>query len=212
MLFAAIQSTALEGVEHLINAALKYDPASARDLAALEGQIILVESSMPPLSIALEPTVNGIMLHSNWQDSASITINGTLVAIASMAVNSADTKSLSGTGVNISGDLETLRKLNIIMANLEIDWEAALAELIGDVAAHIFCSNIRNSAEFRASTAQRAKKTLVDVAQSRWQLTPNRADFEQFTQQVRSITTDTDRLTARVARLRKLLPTGGLNL
>jgi ubiquinone biosynthesis protein UbiJ len=74
VLFAALQSTALEGVEKLINAALKYDPASARDLAALEGQIILVESSMPLLSIALEPTVNGIMLHSNWQDSASITI------------------------------------------------------------------------------------------------------------------------------------------
>ena len=75
MLFAALKSTALEGVEYLINAALKYDPASARDLSALEGQIVLVESSMPPLSIALEPTVNGIMLHSNWQDSASIIIN-----------------------------------------------------------------------------------------------------------------------------------------
>ena len=212
MLFAALKSTALEGVEHLINAALKYDPASARDLSALEGQIILVESSMPPLSIALEPTVNGIMLHSNWQDSASITINGTLVAIASMAVNSADTKSLSGTGVNISGDLETLRKLNIILANLEIDWEAALAELIGDVAAHIFCSNIRNSAEFRAKAAQRVTAKVVDVAQNQWQLTPDRGDFEQLTQQVRSIATDTDRLAARIERLRKLLPSGGLSL
>ena len=212
MLFAALQSTALEGVEHLINAALKYDPASARDLAALEGQIILVESSMPPLSIALEPTVNGIMLHSNWQDSASITINGTLVAIASMAINSANTKSLSGTGVNISGDLETLRKLNIIMANLEIDWESALAELIGDVAAHIFCSNIRNSAEFRAKAAQRVTAKVVDVAQNQWQLTPDRGGFEQLTQQVRSIATDTDRLAARIERLRKLLPSGGPSL
>ena len=125
MLFAALQSTALEGVENLINAALKYDPASARDLAALDGQIILVDSTMPPLSIAMEATANGIMLHSNWKDSASITISGTLVSIASMAVNSADTMSLSGTGVNVSGDLETLRKLNTIMANLDIDWEAA---------------------------------------------------------------------------------------
>jgi ubiquinone biosynthesis protein UbiJ len=129
-----------------------------------------------------------------------------------MAVNSADTKSLSGTGVNISGDLETLRKLNIIMANLEIDWEAALAELIGDVAAHIFCSNIRNSAEFRAKAAQRVTATVVDVAQNQWQLTPDRGDFEQLTQQVRSIATDTDRLAARIERLRKLLPSGGPSL
>ncbi|MDG2501811.1 MAG: hypothetical protein P8M77_05400 [Porticoccaceae bacterium] len=211
MLFTALQSTALEGVEQLINGALKYDPASSRGLAALQGQIILLDSSMPPLSIALEPTADGILLHNNWQDNASITIEGTLVSIASMALNSSDTKSLSGTGVNVSGDLETLRQLNIIMANLDIDWEAALAELFGDVAAHIFCSTIRNSAEFRASTAQRAKTTLVDVAQNQWQLTPDRAEFEQFVQQVRSITTDTDRLAARVERLRKLLPTRGLS-
>lgn len=211
MLFTVLQSTALEGVEQLINGALKYDPASSRGLAALQGQIILLDSSMPPLSIALEPTADGILLHNNWQDSASITIEGTLVSIASMALNSNDTKSLSGTGVNVSGDLETLRQLNIIMANLDIDWEAALAELFGDVAAHIFCSTIRNSAEFRASTAQRAKTTLVDVAQNQWQLTPDRAEFEQFVQQVRSITTDTDRLAARVERLRKLLPTRGLS-
>ena len=127
MLFAALQSSAFEGIEHLINSALRYDPASARDLAALEGQIILVKSSMPPLSLALEPNANGIMVHSDWQDSANITIEGTLVSIASMAVNSGETKSLSGTGVNVSGDLETLRTLNIIMANLDIDWGAALA-------------------------------------------------------------------------------------
>ena len=209
MLFAALQSTALEGVENLINAALKYDPASARDLAALDGQIILVDSTMPPLCIAMEATANGIMLHSNWKDSASITISGTLVSIASMAVNSADTMSLSGTGVNVSGDLETLRKLNTIMANLDIDWEAALSELLGDVAAHIICSNIRNSAGFRANAAERAKTKLVDAAQNQWQLTPSRNDYKEFIQQVRSIATDTDRLAARVERLRK---TGGLSL
>lgn len=212
MLFAALQSSAFEGIEHLINSALRYDPASARDLAALEGQIILVKSSMPPLSLALEPNANGIMVHSDWQDSANITIEGTLVSIASMAVNSGETKSLSGTGVNVSGDLETLRTLNIIMANLDIDWEAALAELIGDVAAHIVCANIRNSGEFRANTGKRAKTALVDAAQNQWQLTPGRADFEQLIQQVRGIATDTDRLGARVDRLRKLIAAGAPNL
>lgn len=212
MLFSALQSTAFEGVEHLINAALKYDPASARDLAALDGQIILVKSSMPPLAIALELTANRVMVHSNWQDSANIIIDGTLVSIASMAVNSGETMSLSGTGINVSGDLETLRKLNIIMANLDIDWEAALAELIGDVAAHIVCSSIRNSAEFRANTQQRTKAALVDVAQHQWQLTPVRTDFEQLAQQIRSVATDTDRLAARIERLRKLIPMGAPSL
>ncbi len=61
MLFAALQSTALEGVENLINAALKYDPASARDLAALDGQIILVDSTMPPLFASISDITDIIM-------------------------------------------------------------------------------------------------------------------------------------------------------
>mgnify|MGYP000489118487 FL=1 len=65
MIFAALQSAALEGAEKIINAALVHDPASAERLRALQGKVLLVDSSMPPLRIAVEPSATGIMLHSN---------------------------------------------------------------------------------------------------------------------------------------------------
>ena len=85
MLFATLQSGALEAVEKLINRALQYDPATLRDIAELNGKLVLIDSTLPVLRIALETTDNGIMLHSNWQDDADATVSGSLVSMLAMA-------------------------------------------------------------------------------------------------------------------------------
>jgi len=202
VIFAALQSAALEGAEKIINAALVHDPASAERLRALQGKVLLVDSSMPPLRIAVEPSVTGIMLHSNWQDSAEVTVSGTLVSLAAMAINADKMVSFSGTGVNVSGNLEVLRQLNHIMAELDIDWEAALAELIGDVPAHLLGETIRNSAEFRSNALNRAQSALAEVSQEELRLTPSKNEYQSFVQSVRHLSADVDRLAARANKLR----------
>ena len=204
MFFAALQSTALEGVEKIINAALSHDPASAKRLSALKGKILLIDSPMPPLRLAVEPGAKGIMLHNNWQDDADVTVSGTLVSLAGMAINSGDMVSFSGTGVNVTGNLEILRQLNLIMAGLDIDWEAALAELVGDVPAHIFSDAARKTANVSADTLQRAKSAVVEVSQEELRLSPSKNEFDEFVLSVRHLATDTERLSARVNRLHSL--------
>ena len=201
MIFAALQSAALEGAEKIINAALVHDPASAERLRALEGKVMLVDSSMPPLRIAVEPSATGLMLHSNWQDDADVTVTGTLVSLTAMAINAGEMVSLSGTGVNVSGNLEVLRQLNHIMAELDIDWEAALAELIGDVPAHLLGETIRNSDEFRSHALKRAQTALAEVSQEELRLAPSANEYQGFVQSVRHLSTDVDRLVARANKL-----------
>lgn len=205
MIFGALQAAALEGVENIINVALNHDPASAQGLASMAGKIMLIDSSMPAMRVAVEPTAKGILLHHNWQDEADITISGSLVSIAVMGINSGDMVSFSGTGVNVTGNLEMLRQLNHIMAGLDIDWEAALAELVGDIPAHVLAESIRNSADFYANAADRAKSALVEVSQEELQLTPSKNEYEDFVQSVRHLATDVDRLAARANKLRLLI-------
>ena len=211
MIFAALQSAALEAVAKIINAALPHDPASAKRLAALEGKMLLVDSSIPPLQISIEPSATGIMLHNKWQDEADVTVNGTLVSLAGMAINSGEMVSFSGTGVNVSGNLEVLRQRNHIMAGLDIDWEAALAELIGDVPAHLLAESIRNSAEFRSGAFKRAQSALVEVSQEELQLTPSKNEYDAFVQSVRHLSTDVDRLAARANKIRLMSQEGKAN-
>ena len=205
MIFAALHSAALEGVERIINAALIHDPSSAQKLASMAGRVVLIDSTMPALNIALELTPSGVMLHHNWQDKADICISGSLVSIAAMAIQSEETVSLSGTGVNVSGNLDMLRQLNHIMADLDIDWEAALAQLIGDVPAHMVAGSVRQSASFRADAFKRAQSAVVEVSQEELRLTPSQNEYQQFAQSVRHLATDIDRLVARANRVRLMV-------
>jgi len=213
-MLSLFKRTALEGAETLINAALTKDPASKQALIKLEGQVLLVESTLPPLTIAIEPTATGIQLHDNWDGNVTVTINGTLIAMAAIAVNAKESISFSGTGVNVSGNLDTLHQLNKIMGDVDIDWEGALAEIIGDIPAHLIAKGIRNSAVIRKDIVTRASSGLVEVAQEEFNLTPSKNEFEAMIPDIRQLSADADRLAARVRQLyQKITPSdpGALN-
>lgn len=206
-MLSLFKRTALEGAETLINAALTKDPASKQALTKLEGQVLLVESTLPPLTIAIEPTATGIQLHDNWDGNVAVTINGTLIAMAAIAVNAKESISFSGTGVNVSGNLDTLHQLNKIMGDVDIDWEGALAEIIGDIPAHLIAKGIRNSEVIRKDIVTRASSGLVEVAQEEFNLTPSKNEFEAMIPDIRQLSADADRLAARVRRLyQKITP------
>ena len=213
-MLSLFKRTALEGAETLINAALTKDPASKQALTKLEGQVLLVESTLPPLTIAIEPTATGIQLHDNWDGNVAVTINGTLISMAAIAVNAKESISFSGTGVNVSGNLDTLHQLNKIMGDVDVDWEGALAEIIGDIPAHLIAKGIRNSAVIRKDIVTRASSGLVEVAQEEFNLTPSKNEFEAMIPDIRQLSADADRLAARVRRLyQKITPSdpGALN-
>ena len=204
-MLSLLRKTALGGAEALVDTALAHDPTSASALAVLEGQVLLIESTLPPITIAVEPTSSGVKLHDRWDDEASVSVTGTLVAMAGVALNANESVSFSGTGIRVSGNLDTLNQLNKIMGNLDIDWEAALAEIIGDIPAHLLAQSIRSSAVFRADTVKRASTGLVEVAQEEFNLTPSKNEFETIAPEIRKLSSDVDRLAARLKRLQQTL-------
>ena len=201
MIFAALQTTAISGLETAINAALKYDPGTQRDLSELEGQVLLVNCSMPTLVIAIEIGQQNIVLHSHWNGEAAVTIQGSMMALAKMAATATDASSIAGSDVQLSGNLETLHRLQKILSKLNIDWEGALADVIGDVPSHIIGSAVRKSATVSAESLHRASSALVEVAQEEFNIIPSHNSFRQFQRDVRQIATDTDRIMARLSAL-----------
>ena len=205
MFFSALQSGAFEAAESLINGALKYDPATLRKMGELEGKVLLIESTMPPLKLAMETNDQGIMLHSNWQDKADTTVSGSLISIAGLAVNSASQASFSGSGVNVSGDLDLLLKINNLMAELNVDWEAILASVIGDIPAHLMADKLRKSAAMAKDVGQRAKSAAAEVAKEELRVTPTSPEFKGFSQQVRELSSGVERAAARINKSRQIL-------
>ncbi|MGB2533047.1 MAG: ubiquinone biosynthesis accessory factor UbiJ [Porticoccaceae bacterium] len=203
MIFSTLQAGALSGLELAINSALKYDPATLRELSTLEGQVLLLDCTSPAMRIAVQISQQQITLYSGWEDEAAITLQGSLIALAKMAANASDTSSFAGTGVQLSGNLETLHKLHKILSQLDIDWEGALADIIGDIPAYMIGSALRKSADIAKQNKQRVTSALTEVAQEELQIVPSRNGFEQFKKEVREMASDTDRLMARTNLLRQ---------
>lgn len=124
-----------------------------------------------------------------------------MIAMAKMAANASDTSSFAGSGVQLSGNLETLHKLHKILSQLNIDWDGALADLVGDVPAHIIGSAVRKSKQIHKQTLQRATSALSEVAKEELEIIPSQNAFVQFKQEVRQMASDTDRLMARISAL-----------
>jgi ubiquinone biosynthesis protein UbiJ len=201
VIFDVLNTTAISGLETAINTALKYDPGTVRDLSELEGQVLLIDCSMPSMRIAIETSQQKIILHNNWDGEAAVTIQGTMISLAKMAANASDTSSFANSGVQLSGNLETLHKLHKILSKLNIDWEGGLADLVGDVPAHIIGSAMRQSAKVSRESLQRASSALVEIAQEEFEIIPSKNNFKHFKQDVRQMAADTDRIMARLAAL-----------
>ncbi len=88
-----------------------------------------------------------------------------------------------------------------MLSQLNIDWEGALADIIGDVPAHMVGSALRKSADIAQQNKQRVTTALTEVAQEELQIVPSRNGFEQFKKEVRGMASDTDRLMAKVSLL-----------
>jgi ubiquinone biosynthesis protein UbiJ len=205
VIFNAMQASAFEAAEKIINTALEYDPATQRHIAELEGKLLLIKSNLPPLKVAIEATSSGIMLHSNWQDSADTTVSGSLVAMLSLAANNDEQISFAGTGISVNGDLDFLIQINKLMRNIDVDWEAALASIIGDIPAHILADTVRSSASKARDASRRAKSAAAEIAQEELRATPSAAEYTDFTQRVRHLSTEVERAAARINKSRQII-------
>jgi ubiquinone biosynthesis protein UbiJ len=205
VIFNAMQASAFEAAEKIINAALEYDPATQRQIAALEGKLLLIESNLPPLKLAIEATSSGIMLHSNWQDSADTTVSGSLIAMLSLAASSDQHISFAGTGISVTGDLGFLIEINKLMRNLDVDWEGALAAIIGDIPAHLLAKQLRSSSKTAADMGRRAKSAAAEIAQEELRATPSESEYDEFSQRVRHLSTEVERAAARMNKSRRII-------
>lgn len=208
MLLEAVHSGAVGAIEKMLNAALAYDPVSRDRLAGLDGKVILLKSDFPPLSIAVEPRVDQILLHAHWQDEADLNLSGSLPALVALIATGQGRSSLSGTGVRATGDMELLTHCNKVAQNLDVDWEAMLARLVGDVPAHLLGEAIRKAIAVQKETDARARSALGELAQEELRLNPTTTEFGEFCAAVRKLSADTDRLAVRVQQLASRLQDG----
>jgi ubiquinone biosynthesis protein UbiJ len=201
----AVQTSALMAVETAINKALEYDPATQKAIGTLAGKVLAVECSLPPLTLYVIHSEQDISLMGLYEGEADTTLRGTALSLAALAVDGKDRVSFFDTGVEVRGDHYLLRQIKKILKNLDVDWEAALSQLIGDVPAHLIGESLRTSNQWKKDATERASAAAAEFSQEEARLTPSRNEADQFNSEVKHLANDVDRLAARMNKLKVTL-------
>ena|GEM_PF-14027 len=201
----AVKTSALMAVEVAINKSLEYDPATQNALGELAGKVLAIECTLPSLIFYVVHSETDISLMGQYEGEPDTTLRGSALSLSSLATDGQDRVSFFDTGVEVRGDHDLLRQIKKVLKNLDIDWEAALSQLIGDVPAHLVGEALRTSAKWQKDVAQRASSAAAEFSQEEVRLTPSQNEAGQFNKEVKHLANDVDRLTARMNKLMVML-------
>src|SRR5690606_1785430 len=109
--------------------------------------------------------------------------------------------SLADSSVEVYGGTGLLQELQRILHNLDIDWEDAVSEVVGDLAAHRGATSLRSLGGWVRGRKSSFERLLGEYLSEELNTTPARAALEHFYGQVDQVRLGTDRLAARLDAL-----------
>ncbi|WP_041522260.1 ubiquinone biosynthesis accessory factor UbiJ [Gilvimarinus agarilyticus] len=189
----------LTALEKAAAKALEYDPGTRAQLAKLAGQTLLLDCTQPAQKIYLQFTASGIALSGHYEGELAATLSGSGTDIAKLLF--ADQHSLYGSGVSISGNAGVLAQLQGLMGQLDIDWELALADIIGTLPAHALAQSVRGAGRWGRERAQSAERLIREYLAEESGAVLGRSEFATFVADIDDTRFAVDRLGARIARL-----------
>lgn len=198
-----LEQAGLAAAEQLINATLRLDPATLRRMTELEGSSLRVECLRPHVSLCIIPGHDGLQLMGGSAGTADVTVTGSAAALLRLAREPGNRSALFSPEISVSGDTELAQAVSAIFEDLEIDWEALVARYTGDVAAHELGRVARQFLGLVRNTVDTLRLDVGEFLQEESRALPGRAEQELFFSAVDQLRADTERLEARIMRLRK---------
>jgi len=201
-----ISTLALNGAAAAVNHALDFDPASRADLAQLAGRTLAVQCTFPAMDLGISFDDSGtLVLTAGLPEGAETRLRGSGVALARLAVDNQGGVTLAGSGVEMAGSQSLLQDMRTVLGRLDIDWEAALANLLGDIPAHLIAEATRAALRWQRQATSRALSGGGEYLREEARVLLSRAEMAPWADQVARLAEDSDRLMARTARLQQRL-------
>ena len=213
-------TTAALILEKAINQALKYDPASRKKLSRFAGKIIQISflssntnqsrfSFLSEFSLFIsarqneDENNNAIEIHTFYEGKPDATLSGSLQDFAQLAAQS--THFFSNTGIHVSGNSGLLSEFQDFIKELDIDWEAPITQIFGNIVGHGIAQTLRSTFSFANQQRQSFERYAADFLSEELQLIPHKLELENFYSDVDDLRMHASRLEAKIQLLQKKL-------
>ena len=196
-----LHTAAIAALEFSVNQALKLDPATALKLTSLDNHVFHLHCTSPELSFYLIPGRGEIRLCGFFDGEADTTLTGSANAFAKLATSPDPANALINGELSLHGDSHALIQLQQIGKQLDLDWEAPLAQLFGDVVGHQLGRGLRNGFSFARQAFASFKRQVDDYIVEESDLVAPRWQVERFYSEVDQLSLRAERLEARLQKL-----------
>lgn len=200
-----LKTGAIAALETIVNGALKLDRASSQQLAALSGQVFHLECTGPELDLFLILHTDRVHLAGHWEGDVTAGLSGSADDYTELLTSRDPGATLINGAMTVRGDSKALLRLRDIAANLDIDWEAPLANVFGDVIGHQLGRSLRFGHRLLRDAANSLRRQVHDYVQDESDWFAPRWEVEQFQTEVTEVAQRSEQLAERIARLQQQL-------
>jgi len=198
----ALLSAALAGAEQALNQAIALAPHSHQELDAVSGTLLGIEITSLDLTVYIEMvTDTEVRLMAHCERDTDTFVRGTLEDFAALATSYDPAATLINSGIELEGSSASLITLQQVIARMEIDWEAPLVELLGDVVGHQIAEGLRRFFRWGEGARTSLKRQVSEYLLEEGRLTPPKAELEHFYDAVQSVAMRTERAQSQVEKL-----------
>ena len=198
-----INATLLTLAETSLNKVLRLNPETVDQLSQLNSKVIAIQLTSPAATLSLQPSSEGIQIDQFERDDADVTLCGSGSDFFRLLTAADSSDAMFGKSITVSGDSGLATRFSKILIDAALDWEAILAQLLGDLPAHEVARYLRWKAQLYLNTGNSLMLNLEEYLKEELRILPSVPEVSQFSSEVDQIRQDTERLSARIARLQE---------
>jgi len=188
--------------ELALNAALAHDPESQSKLIQFDQRCIAIDISDMDKVIHVQFIQDKLALSLDADSEADLTITGKAFTLAKLG---SDPDSLFSADIDIHGDVQFAKQLRDLLDGFDFDWEAQLARFTGDTLAYPIAHGVRQFGRWAKDSHQSMQLNIAEYLKEEALILPDESQVNVFLSDVDTIRADTERLEARIARLKKTM-------
>lgn len=194
----------LRALSLLINQALSLDNQSQQRLQVLSEQYLRLECTKPAIDALVAIDSQGkIQLSEADETPVNAHLRGPLSSFMRIFADDDKASAMINSGLQLKGNSQLLLELAEILQSIDLDWEYHLAQIIGDLPAHLLGRISRQSTQWLSQTRPIFMRHLQEFVLEEAQLSPRRDELEQFIEQVQQLQLRSERLEAKIKRLQQ---------
>jgi ubiquinone biosynthesis protein UbiJ len=200
--FASVQNSVLAAIEVGGNRLLAFDEQALGTCQELQGHCIAIDIIDLDFQLYCHPGNWGIRLSGTAPaGEVDATISGRLMALINLASQDDKISTSIQERVSFHGNASLAQKMQRILASLDIDWEQALAQHTGDVAAFQIHQRVRGLGLWLCRSADSLFQTGSEYLREEARLSPTEVEFADFQARLTGLKHDVARSEARLQAL-----------